>query len=1043
MLNRWLRTTTRVISFITAGLIISACGGGGGSGGGGFLGNEGADQLDAVIAMTATNAAGDTDNQLSRSNPLTIEVTLQRANGDPIASAVVELGATVGTVSPDNSSALTDANGVAVFEVTYDGTEGAGTLTATYTEAAQSVDVSLSIQALAGAPAYLLDLATTDPSGNATQRFSSADPLTVTITLYSVEGVIKTPVANEIIALESSIGTVDPSNGSALTDDSGRATFLIQAQADPGAGTITATYSPPIDAAGTADEIFSRSQNVEAETATPIVGSFNLDLELLNGGGNLTTELNAEAPVTARVTLTTTSDTAAVESRIINLSSDIATVDPANGSTLTNSAGVAEFTLTAAGTLGAGTVIASFANEDVSLIETAVLEAVSAESTTGLTLVILDSDGDAKNILKKDSPLTVRVSIVDLEGAIKDVDDEIINLASSLGTVAPANGSSLTENGVAEFTLEFNGTVGAGTVTATYATAQGDLQLTENLEAQTDGNSLYVLSMSRSAGSLTPSNPITVTVNLRSGSASGPTVAGELISLTSQISNLFPSNGSVVTDASGNATFTLQYNGVNGAGTITASYTSQEGNSFSNSLNVTASEGTPQYTVDIQQASGTQFDEAGVAITAKVTGSSGTVGNLVVALASTVGVIEPNNGLDLTNGSGIAAFTLLGDGTTGAGTVTASLTDSDGNTYTDSISVYMFSSGPIVAPPSKMVFVSASPETVALKGSGGGTGLSEQALVTFKVTDSTGAAVPGQTVSFTLSTDLGGVALDAASATTDAAGNAVAVVNSGALPTPVRVTATLGDLIVLSDTLNVSSGLPVASRFSIYVAAQTSPCTSTPTNPGDCTTLQISGFDRFGNPVVDGTVVNVVTNCGGVGQDGATSTGSCVFGTDSFGRCDVTWVAPEGWITSTTGSPTPDPSPTPDTSGKCGTGVPSRVLAYTLGEEDFSDSDGDAYFSQGNTNTEEAEPYLDKNGDRDFDSGEFFVDWNKNGQYDQPNTSVTPLPSGQAPANALYNGTACVEGKGATPPAISTPPAETDDCTSQLIYVWDDVLVDP
>ena len=461
MLNRWLRTTTRVISFITAGLIISACGGGGGSGGGGFLGNEGADQLDAVIAMTATNAAGDTDNQLSRSNPLTIQVSLQRANGDPIANAVVELGATVGTVSPDNSSALTDANGVAVFEVTYDGTEGAGTLTATYTEAAQSVDVSLSIQALAGAPAYLLDLATTDPSGNVTQRFSSADPLTVTITLYSVEGVIKTPVANEIIALESSIGTVDPSNGSALTDDSGQATFLIQAQSDLGAGMITATYSPPIDAAGTAGEIFSRSQNVEAETATPIVGSFNLDLELLNGGGNLTTELNAEAPVTARVTLTTTSDTAAVESRIINLSSDIATVDPANGSTLTNSAGVAEFTLTAAGTLGAGTVIASFANEDISLIETAVLEAVSAESTIGLTLAVLDSDGDAKNILKKDSPLTVRVSIVDLEGAIKDVDDEIINLASNLGTVAPANGSSLTENGVAEFTLEFNGTVGA------------------------------------------------------------------------------------------------------------------------------------------------------------------------------------------------------------------------------------------------------------------------------------------------------------------------------------------------------------------------------------------------------------------------------------------------------------------------------------------------------------------------------------------------------------------------------------------------------
>lgn len=110
--------------------------------------------------------------------------------------------------------------------------------------------------------------------------------------------------------------------------------------------------------------------------------------------------------------------------------------------------------------------------------------------------------------------------------------------------------------------------------------------------------------------------------------------------------------------------------------------------------------------------------------------------------------------------------------------MTASLTDSDGNTYEDSISVYMFSSGSTIDPPSKVIFVSAAPETVALKGSGGATGLSEKSLVTFKVTDSSGAAASGQTVTFSLSTDLGGVALDSTSATTDSAGNAVAVVNS-------------------------------------------------------------------------------------------------------------------------------------------------------------------------------------------------------------------------------------------------------------------------
>ena len=78
-----------------------------------------------------------------------------------------------------------------------------------------------------------------------------------------------------------------------------------------------------------------------------------------------------------------------------------------------------------------------------------------------------------------------------------------------------------------------------------------------------------------------------------------------------------------------------------------------------------------------------------------------------------------------------------------------------------------------------MIFVSAAPETVALKGSGGATGLSEKSLVTFKVTDSSSAAASGQTITFSLSTDLGGVALDSTSASTDSAGKAVAVVNSG------------------------------------------------------------------------------------------------------------------------------------------------------------------------------------------------------------------------------------------------------------------------
>ena len=1040
MLNRWLRTTNRFISVTAAALLIAACGGGGGTGGGGFLGNEGAQQIDAVIAIAATNAAGDVDNQLSGSNPLSIEVTLERSNGDPIANAVVELGATVGTVSPDNGSALTDANGVAVFEVTFDGTEGAGTLTATYTESAQSVDVSLSIQAAAGASAYLLDLATTGPSGNVTQRFSSTDPLTVTITLFSVEGAIKTPVTNEIITLVSSIGTVDPSNGSALTDDSGLATFLIEAQTDLGAGVITATYEPSIDAAGTASEVFSRSLNIEAKAADSTIGSFSLDLELLNAAGNTTTEIAAEAPVTARVTLTTTSATAAVESRIINLTSDIATIDPANGSTLTNAAGVAEFTLTASSTLGAGTVTASFATDNASLIETAVLESVSAELDTALSIVILGADGNASNTLKEDNPLTVRVSIVDLDGAIQNVDDEIITLATDLGTVAPANGSALTDDGVVEFTLEFNGTVGAGAVTATYVTAQGDLQLTENLEAQTDADSLFVLSMSRSTGSLTPSNPVTVTVNLRSGSASGPAVAGELVSLTSQISDITPSNGSAITNASGNATFTLQYNGVDGAGVVTASYTSAEGNTFSNSLNVTSSQGTPLYSLAITKpASGSSFDEDGVDVEVNLTAdATSSVQSQVIALATTVGAISPSNGQALTDSDGNANFRLIGDGTTGAGLLTATFTDADGNIYEDVTSVSMEAKDQPVKE-LRLLFVSAAPTTIAIKGSGGGAGTQETTIVSYQMLDSEGVGVADVEVRFTLTTNLGGILVNGKDTakfvvtdTTDAQGFVRAVVQSGTLPTPVRVkaclTADCNDPLVLSDTLTIAVGVPVASRYNIY-KSPTIACTGATDTAGTVCTLEIAAFDRTGSPVVDGTVANVVSSCGGVGQSGGDgSTGSCVFGAESFGRCIVEWVAPENMFSPTV---CPDPDIDPDTDAPIPIHV--RVLAYTLGEEDFIDKNGDGYFTSDKIDPDKhefqpdkddkGEAFLDLNDDDKLEAPEsFFVDWNNSGMR-EPNTGLKSDPS-----STLYNGTACVTNVGT-------------DCSNELIYVYD--VADP
>ena len=285
--------------------------------------------------------------------------------------------------------------------------------------------------------------------------------------------------------------------------------------------------------------------------------------------------------------------------------------------------------------------------------------------------------------------------------------------------------------------------------------------------------------MSRSTGSLTPSNPVTVTVNLRSGSASGPAVAGELVSLISQISDITPSNGSAITDASGNATFTLQYNGVDGAGVVTAGYTSAEGNTFSNSLNVTSSQGTPLYSLNISEpTSGSDFDEDGVDVEIKLTtDATSTVEAQIISLATTVGSISPSNGQTLTDSDGNANFRLIGDGTTGAGLLTATFTDADGNIYEDVTSVSMEAKD---LPENKLrlLFVSASPTTIAIKGSGGGAGTQETAVVSYQVLDSEGVGVADAAVQFTLTTDLGGVALETATDTTDAQGIVRAVVQS-------------------------------------------------------------------------------------------------------------------------------------------------------------------------------------------------------------------------------------------------------------------------
>ncbi|RMD79295.1 MAG: hypothetical protein D6809_03925 [Gammaproteobacteria bacterium] len=296
----------------------------------------------------------------------------------------------------------------------------------------------------------------------------------------------------------------------------------------------------------------------------------------------------------------------------------------------------------------------------------------------------------------------------------------------------------------------------------------------------------------------------------------------------------------------------------------------------------------------------------------------------------------------VTTTTGYATATYTAKGCQGTDTIYASATV-EGATVTASGTV---STGSVSL--GSIQFVSADPAIIGLKGSG----LTETSLVTFKVLDQSGGPMKGQTVNFSLSTDVGGLSLLPASAVSGDDGTVTTVVHSGSVHTSVRVAATVDNTGVgtQSAELAVGTGLPDQDSFSLALGTL---------NPEawdvDGATVTATAYlaDRFNNPVPEGTTVTFVT-------EGGKIEGAC--NTDASGQCSVTWT-----------SQAPRPA-----DGR------STILAYAVGEESFVDKNGNGVFDDGDSFTDLGEPYLDANENGSYDLGEFFYDFNKNGVRDGP-----------------------------------------------------------
>ncbi|MFC4699487.1 beta strand repeat-containing protein [Glaciecola siphonariae] len=200
-----------------------------------------------------------------------------------------------------------------------------------------------------------------------------------------------------------------------------------------------------------------------------------LSIGIFNAAGEAQSELDADTPLTVRVTAT--SDGSALAGAVITFSlSDpgLANFDNDTGTALTNAEGIAEISLTAGELSGSGTITATY-SEDVSV--SVGFNSSGAPDATALQLSLSASS----TALSDAQPITLSATITDASGA--PVSNQVVSFTLSQADLASFEndtGTALTgDDGVASIQLFVGTASGSGTVTATF----GDVSETIGFES--------------------------------------------------------------------------------------------------------------------------------------------------------------------------------------------------------------------------------------------------------------------------------------------------------------------------------------------------------------------------------------------------------------------------------------------------------------------------------------------------------------------------------------------------------------------------------
>jgi len=500
------------------------------------------------------------------------------------------------------------------------------------------------------------------------------------------------------------------------------------------------------------------------------------------------------------------------------------------------------------------------------------------------------------------------------------------------------------------------------------------------------------VSLSLSATTVTAASPATVTAKVVD--STGASVSGAVVSFTVAGGLGQLSASSALTDSNGQAQVTLApaTSATSGADTVTASTTVSDSTASASTgfqLSATSAELTSlTATSGSGDSSGHPLSAYGqTLVTVVLTGVSESSPATVNLNSSCVALgkasISPAS-TTTTSGSFSATYTDAGCGAVLASdTVTATLAGSGTQVQG---SVYLTSPAA-----NALTYVSASPSTIYLKGSG----LTESSTVKFQVNDQAGNALPGKAVTMALTTYAGGLAIDGGSAavtkTTDANGQVSVIVNSGTVPTPVRVSATLSNGVsTVSNELAVGVGLPSELNFSLSQETINLDCASI---DGVTNAYTVYAADRSGNPVPAGTALTFWAEGGQIATSVKTSIDA-----SGIASAKAAFVCQE-----------PRPA-----DGRV------TVLAYAIGEESFVDLNGNNTYDPG-------EPFQDL--------GDIVKDMLYDNSYDPANDEYVSLQGVAAGSSACVSSFVSAYPKLATSANIPSRPNTCDGTWTSRTYV--------